>query len=73
MKKGTLPPSRDAREVDPAPLPPLIDGASGRAMQPAEAPALSRLVRIAQGDTSRAGALPTSCCPGGTPRVRPRE
>jgi hypothetical protein len=53
MKKGTLPPSKDAREVDPAPLAPLIGGASGRAMQPAEAAALSRLVRIAQGDTGQ--------------------
>ncbi|BCT69538.1 hypothetical protein [Nitrosospira sp. NRS527] len=37
MKKGTLPLSRDAREVDPATLAALLGGASDRAVQPAEA------------------------------------
>lgn len=53
MKKGTLPTSMDVPGIDPATLTALIDDASNRAVQPAEAAALSRLIRIAQGDTGQ--------------------
>lgn len=39
--------------VDLATMAALIGGASGRGVQPAEAAVLSRLIRIAQGDTGQ--------------------
>ena len=49
----TFPPPMDVPEIDLATLGSLIDDASSRAVQPAEAAALSRLIRIAQGDTGQ--------------------
>lgn len=53
MKKDTLPPPMDAPEIDPATLAALMGDASRRAVQPPEAAALSRLIRIAQDDTGQ--------------------
>lgn len=53
MKKGTLPPPVDAPEIDPTTLAALIGDKSSRALQSAEGAALSRLIRIAQGDTGQ--------------------
>ena len=49
----TFPPPMDVPEIDLATLGNLIDDASGHAVQLAEAAALSRLIRIAQGDTEQ--------------------
>jgi hypothetical protein len=69
MKKGTLPPSMDVPGIDPATLAALIGDASNRAIQPAEAATLSRLIRIAKATLARVGALPISCWRGGTPAL----
>jgi hypothetical protein len=53
MKNDILPTPMDAPEADSAILATLIGDASSRAVQPAEDAALSRLIRIAQGDTGQ--------------------
>jgi hypothetical protein len=49
----TFPPPMDVPEIDLVTLGSLIGDASSRAVQPAEAAALSRLIRIAQGNTGQ--------------------